>query len=49
MRVNDIVAVRMIEQQRQVLQAMTDLTDCLLRIGELEITRQPALAAEQAG
>jgi CheY-like chemotaxis protein len=47
-RGTDMVAVRMIEQQRQVLQVMADLIDSFLTIGELEITRQPALLTERA-
>jgi CheY-like chemotaxis protein len=47
-RGTDMVAVRMIEQQRQVLQVMTDLIDSFLTIGELEITRQPALLTDRA-
>jgi CheY-like chemotaxis protein len=44
----DMMAVRMIEQQRQVLQVMTDLIDSFLTIGELEIARQPALLTDRA-
>lgn len=47
-RGTDMVAVRMIEQQRQVLHVMTDLIDSFLTIGELEITRQPALLTDRA-
>lgn len=47
-RGTDMVAVRMIEQQRQVLQVMTDLIDSFLTIGELEITRPPALLTDRA-
>jgi hypothetical protein len=47
-RGTDMMAVRMIEQQRQVLQVMTDLIDSFLTIGELEITRQPALLTDRA-
>jgi CheY-like chemotaxis protein len=47
-RGTDMLAVRMIEQHRQVLQVMTDLIDSFLTIGELEITRQPALLTDRA-
>jgi len=47
-RGTDMVAVRMIEQQRQVLQVMTDLIDSFLTIGEPEITRQRALLTDRA-
>ena len=47
-RGTDMVAVRMIEQQRQVLQVMTDLIDSFLTIGEPEIARQPALLTDRA-
>jgi CheY-like chemotaxis protein len=47
-RGTDMVAVRMIEQQRQVLQVMTDLIDGLLTIAEPEIGRQPALFTDRA-
>jgi len=47
-RGTNMVAVRMIEQQRQVLQVLTDLIDSFLTIGELEITRQPALLTDRA-
>ncbi|MGC2460568.1 MAG: response regulator [Steroidobacteraceae bacterium] len=39
----DMVAVRMIEQQRQALKVMTDLIGGLLTIAEPEIARQSAL------
>ena len=38
----DMVAVRLIEQQRQVLQVMADLLESFLTIAEPEIRRQPA-------
>jgi CheY-like chemotaxis protein len=41
-RGTDMVAVRMIEQQRQVLQVMADLIESFLTIAEPEIGRQPA-------
>jgi len=47
-RATDMVAVRMIEQQRRVLQVITDLIDSFLTIGELEITRQPVLITDRA-
>jgi CheY-like chemotaxis protein len=47
-RGTDMVAVRMIEQQRQVLQVMTDLIDGFLTIAEPEIGRQPALFTDRA-
>jgi len=47
-RGTDMVAVRMIEQQRQVLQVMTDLIDGFLTIAEPEIARQPALFTDRA-
>ena len=47
-RGTDMMAVRMIEQQRQVLQVMTDLIDSFLTIGELEIARAPALLTDLA-
>jgi CheY-like chemotaxis protein len=40
----DMVAVRMIERQRQALEVTADLIDSLLTIAESEIARQPALA-----
>src|SRR4029077_16703959 len=42
-RGTDMVAVRMIEQQRQVLQVMADLIESFLTIAEPETRRQPAL------
>jgi len=47
-RGTDMVAVRMIEQQRQVLDVMADLIDGLLTIAEPEIARQPALLTNLA-
>jgi CheY-like chemotaxis protein len=47
-RGTDMVAIKMIEQQRQVLQVMADLIDSFLTIGELEITRQPARLTDRA-
>ena len=47
-RGTDRVAVRMIEQQRQVLKVMADLIGGLLTIGEPEIARQPALLTNLA-
>ena len=47
-RGTDMVAVRMIEQQRQVLQVMTDLLDGFLTIAEPEIGQQPALFTDRA-
>jgi CheY-like chemotaxis protein len=41
-RWTDMVAVRMIEQQRQALEVMADLIDSFLTIAEPEIARQPA-------
>ncbi len=41
-RGTDMVAVRMIEQQRQALEVMADLIDSFLTIAELEIAQQPA-------
>ena len=38
----DMVAVRMIERQRQALEVMADLIDSFLTIAEPEIARQPA-------
>ena len=43
-----MVAVRMIEQQRQALEVMADLIDSLLTIAEPEIARQPALLTDLA-
>ena len=45
-RGTDMVAVRMIEQQRQALEVMADLIDSFLTIAEPEIARQPALLTE---
>src|SRR6267143_312042 len=47
-RGTDMVAVRMIEQQRQALEVMADLIDSLLTIAEPEIARQPALLTDLA-
>jgi CheY-like chemotaxis protein len=44
----DMVAVRMIEQQRQALEVMADLVDSFLTIAESEIARQSALLADLA-
>ncbi len=44
----DMVAVRMIDQQRQVLQVMADLVESFLTIAEPEIGRQPALFTDRA-
>ncbi len=48
-----MVAVRMIEQQRQALEVMADLIDSFLTIAEPEIAQQPApltdLASRSAG
>ena len=41
-RATDILAVRMIEQQRQALEVMADLIDSFLTIAEPEIAQQPA-------
>jgi CheY-like chemotaxis protein len=41
-RGTDMLAVRMIEQQRQALEVMADLIDSFLTIAEPEIARQPA-------
>jgi len=43
-----MVAVRMIEQQRQALEVMADLIDSFLAIAEPEIARQPALLTNRA-
>jgi PleD family two-component response regulator len=43
-----MVAVRMIEQQRQVLQVMTDLIDGFLTLAEPEIGPQPARLTDRA-
>jgi CheY-like chemotaxis protein len=47
-RGTDMVAVRMIEQQRQALQVMADLVDSFLTIAEPEIERAPALLTDLA-
>jgi CheY-like chemotaxis protein len=47
-RGTDTVAVRMIEQQRQVLQVMTDLIEGFLTIAAPEVGRQPALFTDRA-
>ena len=47
-RGTDMVAVRMIEQQRQALEVMTDLIDSFLTIAEPEIARTPALLTDLA-
>jgi CheY-like chemotaxis protein len=47
-RGTDMVAVRMIEQQRRALEVMADLIDRLLTIAEPEIARQPALLTDLA-
>lgn len=47
-RGTDMVAVRMIEQQRQALEVMGDLIDGFLAIAEPEIARQPALLTNLA-
>ncbi len=41
-----MVAVRMIEQQRQTLKVMADLIDGFLTMAEPEIARQPALLSK---
>jgi hypothetical protein len=43
-RGTDMVAVRMIEQQRQALEVMADLIDSFLTIAEPEIARAPRTA-----
>src|SRR5437660_7000729 len=52
-RGTDMVAVRMIEQQRQALEVTADLIDSFLTIAEPEIAQQPApltdLASQSAG
>jgi hypothetical protein len=52
-RWTDMVAVRMIEQQRQALEVMADLIDSFLTIAEPQIARQPSpltdLASRSAG
>ena len=47
-RGTDMVAVRMIEQQRQALEVMAGLVDSFLTIAEPEIARQPALLTDLA-
>src|SRR6266478_3442414 len=47
-RGTDMVAVRMIEQQRQALEVMADLIDSFLTIAEPEIARTPALLTDLA-
>jgi CheY-like chemotaxis protein len=47
-RGTDMVAVRIIEQQRQALEVMADLIDSFLTIAEPEIARQPALLTDLA-
>src|ERR1700730_13350385 len=47
-RGTDMVAVRMIEQQRQALEVMADLIDSFLTIAEPEIARAPALLMDLA-
>ena len=47
-RGTDMVAVRMIEQQRQALEVMADLMDSFLAIAEPEIARQPARLTDRA-
>jgi ActR/RegA family two-component response regulator len=47
-RGTDMVAVRMIEQQRQALEVMADLIDSLLTIAEPQIARQSALLTDLA-
>ena len=44
----DVIAQRMIEQQRQALEAMTDLIDGLLTIADLEAARQTAIPMDPA-
>lgn len=44
----DVIAQRMIEQQRQALEVMTDLIDGLLTIPDLEAARQTALLMDPA-
>jgi CheY-like chemotaxis protein len=45
-RGTDMLAVRMIEQQRQALEVMADLIDSFLTIAEPEIARAPALLTD---
>ena len=47
-RGTDMVAVRMIEQQRQALEVIADLIDSFLTIAEPEIARAPALLTDLA-
>ena len=47
-RGTDMVAVRMIEQQRQALEVMADLIDSFLAVAEPEIARQPVLLTNRA-
>ena len=47
-RRTDMLAVRMIEQQRQALEVMANLIDSFLAIAEPEIARQPALLTNRA-
>src|SRR3982074_1621903 len=47
-RWTDMVAVRMIEQQRQALEVMADLIDSFLTIAQPEIARTPALLTDLA-
>jgi CheY-like chemotaxis protein len=47
-RGTDMVAVRMIEQQRQALSVMADLIDGFLTIAERETARRPALLTNSA-
>src|SRR5438132_1157834 len=47
-RGTDMVAVRMIEQQRQALEVMVDLIDSFFTIAEPEIARPPALLTDRA-
>src|SRR6266550_725080 len=47
-RGTDMVAVRMIEQQRQALEVMADLIDSFLTTAEPEIARAPALLTDLA-
>jgi hypothetical protein len=45
-RATDMVAVRLIERQRQALEVMADLIDSFLALAEPEIAPQPPLLAE---
>jgi len=47
-RGTDMVAVRMIEQQRRALEVMADLIDSFFTIAEPEIARPPALLTDRA-